>query len=192
MLDLIHDLSHWQICGLVIWLLLQGTVLAVAPEEIIFLSLGVLWSQGRVGFAEALTAALLGLLPANAGMVFVAGRFRRNSLVQKASVQRALELVRAKGRWMIFITRFTPLVRAPVYASVGLSGMSVLSFFKVDAPAALIQVPLLILAGAWIEETTGSIESAYKVIGIGAATVAVIIVSVFWVREKRRKKATLS
>lgn len=189
MLELITGLSHWQICGLATWLLLQGTVVAVVPEEVIFLSLGVLCSQGKVAFPEALVSALAGLLPANSAMVFIASRFSQKKLVQKKSVQRALGLIKKRGPWVVFVTRFTPFLRAPVYISAGLSGMGVPRFFKIDIMAACIQVPALICLGIWIGEKTGSIMAAYKVIGIGALSLAAVALAVWVVLEWRGKKS---
>jgi membrane protein DedA with SNARE-associated domain len=170
-LESFAHLTHFQICALATYLLLQGTVFAIAPEEVIFMSMGVLWSQGRVGLFEALLACFAGLLPANSLMVYVAGRFKRNSLIQKATVQRALALVKAKGKLMIVITRFTPLFR----------------FFVIDALSSLIQVPMLLLIGAWIERKTGSITDAYKVIAAIALTAAATVVITYLITERRRK-----
>lgn len=171
--QLIAGLNHWQIDGVVLWLLLQGAIFTIVPEEVVVLSMGVLIGKGRVGFFEGFLAIELGLLPANLVIVFIASRFGQWKFFQRESIRRALETFKKKGKWIIFGTRFTPFVRGPVYASAGLSGVRLIDFFRFDASASLIQVPALMTAGYWIGLRAGSIMDAYKTIG----TAALIIVS---------------
>lgn len=186
--NLIQGLSHWQICGLATWLLLQGAVVAVAPEEVIVLSLGVLWGQGKIGFIEALLSILLGLLPANNAMVFVASRFSKFKFFQKPAVLNAVSMFKKRGRWVIFATRFTPFVRAPIYAAVGLSRIPQFVFFAIDGVAALIQVPALLCLGNYIGQKTGSITAAYKLIGGVSLSVAGVALVIFLIRNQVRRR----
>lgn len=188
MFDLIQGLNHWQICALASWLLLQGAVVAVAPEEVIMLSLGVLWGQGKIGFTEGLACVYLGLLPANNAMVYAASHFSKLKFFQKPAVLKAVTLFQRRGRWVIFVTRFTPFVRAPIYAAVGLSRIPQLVFFAIDSSAALIQVPLLLILGNYIGQKTGSITAAYKLIGGVSLSIAGAVLLFFLVREQYRKK----
>jgi membrane protein DedA with SNARE-associated domain len=188
--QLISGLSEWQIYGLVVGLLLQGVVIAIAPEEVILMSLGVLWSQGKVRLFLALGAAAIGLLAANAIIVFITGRFSHLAIFQKKSVHQALEKFRKKGRWIIFVTRFTPFIRGPVYYAAGISGMPVSRFFPIDALAFCIHAPLIFFIGAWIGIRTGSITEAYKIIIIAAVSTVVVIVAGVFVRERLRERRT--
>lgn len=193
MFELIQGLSEWQIYGIVFWLLLQGMVVSVLPEEVIILSLGVLISQNRVRLPFSFIAVELGLLTANSMLVFVAGRFSERRIFKKASIQNALTSFRTRGNRVIFIARFTPLIRGPIYAAIGLSGMRVRDFFKIDATASLFQVPALLALGAYIGDKTGSIEKAYKVIGICAlGVVALMLLSIAvkaWIKKKSSRAA---
>ena len=186
--QLISGLSEWQIYGLVIALLLQGIVIAVAPEEVILMSLGVLWTQGKVRMPFAFASAAIGLLAANAIIVFVTGRFSHLKIFQKKAVHRTLEKFRKRGRWIVFVTRFTPFIRGPVYYAAGISGMKVREFFPIDAAAFCIHAPLIFFIGAWIGIRTGSITEAYKVIITTAVSTAVAIAIAAFVREKMRER----
>src|SRR4051812_33746886 len=53
-------LEHWQIAIFATSLLYQGIFLAVFPEEVIITTLGLLWSQDRIGFFEAWLAVCVG------------------------------------------------------------------------------------------------------------------------------------
>ncbi|MDR3607538.1 MAG: VTT domain-containing protein [Oligoflexia bacterium] len=185
-------LTEWQIYAVAIGLLLQGVVVAVAPEEVVLMSLGVLWSQNRIHFLRGLTAAALGLLSANLIIVFVAGRFSHLSIFRKPAVHKRLEKFRKRGKWIVFLTRFTPFIRGPVYYAAGISGMSPAQFFKIDALAFCIHGPLIFLIGAAIGLHTGSITEAYKYIAIGALSVAVAIAAGTWLspRFSKAKKPT--
>jgi membrane protein DedA with SNARE-associated domain len=180
---LIAGLNHWQIDGVVTWLLLQGALFTVVPEEVILMSLGVLIAKDRVGVFEGFFAVELGLLTANLFMVFLASRFGQLQIFQKDSVKRALELFKRKGNWIIFGTRFTPFIRMPIYASAGLSGVTLFEFFKIDATASLIQVPLLMSVGFWIGTRSGSIMAAYRAIGQFALVVVACGVLAFLTRR---------
>jgi membrane protein DedA with SNARE-associated domain len=169
---LIAGLNHWQIDGVVTWLLLQGAIFTVVPEEVVVLSIGVLVGRGRVNPIEGFLAVELGLLPANLVIVFIASRFGDWKFFQREAIRRALDTFKKKGKWIIFGTRFTPLFRGPVYASAGLSGVRLIDFFKLDASASLIQVPLLMTAGYWVGLHSGSIVDAYRTIGTAALIIA--------------------
>jgi membrane protein DedA with SNARE-associated domain len=174
--DLVATLSSlpgWQLALAATWLLLQACVIPSLPEEVVITTLGVLWSQGRIDFLTALASVLAGLLPANSAAVYIGclaergllrfGPARR--LIGSAAVRRARESVRRRGRVVVVVTRFVPLIRGPVYLACGASGMTVRQFFVVDAHAALVQVPLLLLFGARVGEGAGSLAEAWQRVG---------------------------
>jgi membrane protein DedA with SNARE-associated domain len=171
------SLAPWQIALTASWLLLQGCLIPSVPEEIVITTLGVLWSQGRIDFPTALGAVLVGLLPANSAAVFLGGRLARGAVrfgplaraFASPAVRDALAAVQRHGRALVFATRFTPLVRGPIYLACGASGMGVPRFFPVDAAAALVQVPLLLWIGARVGEGAGSLAEAWQRVGYLAA-----------------------
>ena len=99
------------------------------PEEVVITTLGMLWGRGRIAFLEAFITVLAGLLAANLGSVFLGSRLARGLTVwepltrplRSAAVRTALRALRRHGRAVVFVTRFTPLVRSPVYVAAGMA-----------------------------------------------------------------------
>lgn len=189
-LQTIQGLASWQICLLATGILLEGAIFAVVPEEVVSITMGLLWSQGKVDFIPALLAIQAGLLPANAIMVFIGSRagarFLKNRERMREAVEEALAYFRRYGAWMIMATRFTPVVRAPIYIAAGVSRFGVLRFMKFDFLASLIQVPALMLLGRAIGDSAESVTEAYKKIGYFAGGLLAFIIIVTLILERRR------
>ena len=133
MLNSLSHLSHWQIDLIVVGLLLQGGFITVFPEELIMITLGVLRAQGKVSWIEAILAIQLGLLPANivlvlAGKFFGLGLLDRKPFcwfLKRESIEEALRRSRKWGGWVVFIARFTPVIRAPKATAYRFSTISI-------------------------------------------------------------------
>jgi membrane protein DedA with SNARE-associated domain len=188
------DLQHWEIALLAVGFLLQGAFLAVFPEELIITTLGFLWSQNRIGFVEALVAIWMGLLPANAITVFFGSRFGPRILTirpfcwmfKKDAVEESLARIRHHGPWIVFVTRFTPVIRGPIYLASGLSQMGLLRFMKIDGVAAMLQVPLLLFVGSVIGRNADSLVDGYKKVGLFMASlIGMMILFKFILKFKR-------
>jgi membrane protein DedA with SNARE-associated domain len=182
-------LPPWQIALAASWLLLSATALPSLPEELVVIALGVLCDRGRIGFPEALAAVLAGLLPANLGAVLLgrlAGRGLSRirpaaRLLESEAVRSAMAALSRRGGALVFLTRFTPLVRGPVYLAVGVSGMAIGRFALVDALAASLHVPALLWAGSRLGRGAGSLPEAmgrvgWLALGLVAAALAVHLV----------------
>ena len=189
------DLQHWEIALLAAYLLFQGAFVAIFPEELIITTLGFLWSQNRIGFVEAVIAVWIGLLPANTTAVFFGNRFGPRLLrmrpfswiFKKEGVEDSLALVRKHGKWIVFFTRFTPVIRGPVYLAAGLSRIPVLDFMKIDWLASCIQVPLLLWIGSVIGKSADSMMDGYKKIGLFMAGLLVVVIAIKMFVGRRRK-----
>ena len=189
-------LPSWQIVLMASWLLLVACVIPSVPEEIVITTLGMLWGRGRIGFMEAFIAVLAGLLAANLGSVFIGSLLARGfSLwdplarpLRSAAVQAALGAIRRHGRAVVLVTRFTPLVRGPVYLAAGLSRMSLSRFLQVDAPAACLQVPLLLWFGARVGDGAGSLVEAWGRMGWLALGLAVAMLALHVLLAHRRPR----
>lgn len=170
----LSDLQHWEIAALASYLLLQGFAVTVFPEEVIITTLGLLWSQNRIGFFEALVAVWVGLLPANSLAVFIGGKLGPKLLnmrpfiwvLNPVAITESLARLRRHGTWIVFLTRFIPLIRGPVYWSAGLSQMRVIDFFRADFLASCIQVPALLFLGSMIGKNSGNLIEGYQRIGM--------------------------
>jgi membrane protein DedA with SNARE-associated domain len=169
----LSGLVHWKIALIATGTLLEGAIFTVFPEEVVITTLGVLWSQHRIGFVEALVAVQCGLLPANLILVFLGNRLGTKLFgippfrwfLKPEAVARSLEKLRSAGNWVVFGTRFIPLIRGPVYFATGLSKFPSLRFFRIDFLASFIQIPLLLWLGATIGKNSSSILQAYQRVG---------------------------
>ena len=190
-------LPSWQIALTATWLLLVACVVPSLPEEIVITALGMLWGRGRIAFLQALAAVLAGLLAANLGAVFIGSRLARGlSLweplarpLRSAAVQGALGAIRRHGRAVVFVTRFTPLVRGPVYLAAGLSQMSLARFFQVDALAACLEVPMLLWLGARVGDGAGSLVQAWRRMGWLTLGLAVAMLTLHLLLTRRRLRS---
>lgn len=176
----LSGLGEWQLALAATWLLLQACVVPSMPEEVVITSLGMLAAQGRISFPLAFAAILCGILPANATTVWLGERLARGLAVRgplaralaAPAVQGSLASLQRRGRSLVFATRFTPLVRGPVYLAAGAAGLGLRRFAPVDAAAACLQVPLLLWAGARAGRGAGSLAGAWQRVGLLLAALA--------------------
>jgi membrane protein DedA with SNARE-associated domain len=195
----LDHLEHWQIALLATSLLYQGVFLAVFPEEVIITTLGLLWSQSRIGFVEAWVAICVGLLPANATTVFAGSRLGMKIItirpfrwvLKREAIEESLEQIRHYGKRIVFLTRFIPVIRGPIYFAAGMSKMGVLNFMKTDFMASLIQVPGLLLLGCAIGKNASSIMDAYSKIGLFMLVLLVAAVLIKWFLHQRSHRVLL-
>jgi membrane protein DedA with SNARE-associated domain len=186
MLENMILLAGWQIDLLAFWILLQGALISVVPEEVVVLSLGYLWGQGKIGFPEAMAVTLAGLLPANVIMVAIGEKLARK-YSGRQSVQIAADYLRRYGAVFIFVTRFTPLIRGPVYLAVGASRFGAKRFFKTDGMAAILHVSLLLFLGRALSlDGQFNLNVLHRIgWGAGSLLVGMVIFTLFLENRKR-------
>lgn len=200
LIDRLMTLGEWQIVGAVILTLWEGAIFTVFPEEVVMCVLGVLVFQGRIPFEMAWLAVTIGLLPANLFTVLIGRGFGMAILkrapfrwfIDPGMVQAILEPVRQKGVWIVAATRFTPIIRGPVYFSVGTSQFKPLRFLRTDFLASLAQIPLWISLGQWMGARSESIAQSFQWIGFLFAGLLLggAVFKLGWdYRKKRRFKS---
>ena len=195
LIERLMGLTDWQVLGLATLLLLEGAFVTVFPEEVIMCALGVWWGQQKIEFPAAVVAVALGLLPANLFMVTMGHFFGMKILkyppfkwfLDPKLVQRVLEPVRRRAAPIILASRFTPVVRGPVYLAVGTSGFGIFNFIKYDWAAALIQIPMWICIGRWMGSSADSVLGAFTRIGVlfGALLLGSVVFKIVWDRRKQ-------
>ena len=100
------------------------------------------------------------------------------------------------GGKTVFITRLTPLIRAPIYFTAGALKMPAWRFFVADMAGALISVPIVVLLG-WgfseqIEKLKDYAHDVQHLVKWGMAIAVVLIISLyvyFSIRQKRQMEA---
>ena len=131
-------------------MLLTSAVFTLVLEEFVFITLGFLALQGRVHPTEAILAATLGLISADALTVWF-GRHLGFKVIHRKpfcfffgqkAVYRSLERLRTSGIAVLFFARFIPMFRGPVFLAAGISGISLRRSISIDIGAASLQISL--------------------------------------------------
>ena len=139
------------------------------PEDITLVSGGVI-----CGLAAALdvnfmvVVALVGVIIGD-GAMFMLGRLLgprvkkipglRQVFTEK-SYKKMQEKIHRYGNWILFMARFLPGLRAPIYITAGISRrVSLWKFMFMDGGAALISVPLWVYAGYYFAHDLDSLIS---------------------------------
>lgn len=126
------------------------------PEDITLVAGGVIAGLGYANehwmFAVGMAGVLLG-----DGVMFTAGRVfgpkvLRFRLVSRILTQQRFEAVQEKfekyGNWVLFVARFLPGLRSPIFVTAGMTRrVSYLRFLLMDGFAALISVPVWVYLG---------------------------------------------
>ena len=147
-------LSLWGPFGL---LLLCGLGLPI-PEDVVLVVAGALGElDGRL-WMKVSVVMYFGVLLGDA-LIFFAGRLLGGRLLASSWVQRILppkkrikveKLMERHGSLALFIGRFLPGLRAPIFFSAGSMKVSFLKFIFFDGLAALISVPAFVWLGHWL------------------------------------------
>ena len=183
-MNFLAGLSRLQLDLLAFGLLVQGAVFTVFPEEVIFVALGVAVRAQRIPLVEAILVGQSGVLLANAATVWLGGRLgwglltRRpfSYLLKEAAIRQAVQVLQKSAARLIFVTRFTPLVRGPIYFAAGIAGIRVRQTFPIDAAASCLQVPLWVFVGTRMADSLTDLSNVLRAAALlgGLAITAVL------------------
>ncbi|WP_416192195.1 DedA family protein [Neisseria sp. CCUG12390] len=168
------------------------------PEDVTLVTGGVISGLGYTNVHIMVVVGMLGVL-AGDGCMFAAGRIWGHKILQFKPIARVMtpkryaqvqEKFDKYGNWVLFVARFLPGLRTPIYITAGISRkVSYMRFLMMDGLAALISVPVWIYLGDygannidWLMAKVHSFQSGlFVVIGIGAA-----VLLWFWWRKRQR------
>lgn len=118
--------------GLALWLTLLGIALAtLASEDLACLTAGLLTARGLIPLPAAILASFAGIWIGDMAL-YAAGRYGGAWLVKRAplrwvvserSLERGREFLVRRGPAAIFMSRFTPGMRLPLYVAAGVVRM---------------------------------------------------------------------
>lgn len=170
------------------------------PEDITLVAGGVIAGLGYANVHTMVVVGLLGVLTGDS-LMFIVGRiFGERALrlrwVAYLLTPRRYAQVQAKfsryGNRLMFIARFLPGLRSPIYLTAGMTRrVSFLRFFLLDGLAALISVPIWVYLGYY-----GAQNHEWLLTWLGRGKVIVLIVVCilvalaiwyFWRRSARRR-----
>ena len=170
------------------------------PEDITLVSGGVISGLGYTNVHIMLVVSLFGVLLGDSTMYWL-GRIYGTKILRFRPIRRFLTLdrlrmVRSKfeqyGNRVLFVARFLPGLRAPIYMVAGITRrVSFIRFLLLDFFAAIISVPIWVYLGdfgasnlEWLHE---QIKKGQSIIYILIALLALYLV---WKWRKGRKKVS--
>ena len=194
---LIHFFSDYGYFAVLFVLIICGFGVPI-PEDITLVSGGVISGLGYTNVHIMLVVSLFGVLLGDSTMYWL-GRIYGTKILRFRPIRRFLTLerlrmVRSKfdkyGNRVLFVARFLPGLRAPIYMVAGITRrVSFIRFLLLDFFAAIISVPIWVYLGYfgasnldWLHE---QIKKGQSIIYILIALLAIYLV---WKWRKGRKK----
>ncbi len=170
------------------------------PEDITLVAGGVIAGLGYANVHVMCAVGILGILAGDV-LMFVLGRIYgeralRVRWIAYLLTPRRYALVQAKfaryGNRLMFIARFLPGLRSPIYLTAGMTRrVSFIRFFLLDAFAALISAPIWVYLGYYgaqnHEWLLKWLDRGKVIVMIVAAVILAFIVRYFWRRTTRRR-----
>lgn len=159
--ELINCLSSFD--GTTAYLVIFGILFSCGlgvpmPEDIPIITSGILAALGKMTFTGALAASFLGVLAGDACLFFLGRKMGRRifkvgfiaRMMTEERIKKAEEKVISNSKFICFIARFLPGLRAPIYLTSGVMGVKPSVFLALDGLAALISVPVWVYVGYWL------------------------------------------
>ena len=192
-------LAQW---GLFLVLILCGMGLPV-PEDLVLITAGILayeeggsWTQTSVLMYAGVMAgdSLIFIIGRHFGSRLLAHRWARRmfSPAKQAGIEAKFERY---GHMVLFVARFLPGLRAPIFCSAGAMKVPYLRFLLLDGSAALFSVPLFVWLGHWlwdkfhddVEQLEAALARTHSLsLLVTLAIVTLAIGIAWWLRRRAR------
>lgn len=166
------------------------------PEDIVLISGGILAARGITDFWIVNAVCMAGVLVGDGTVFFLGRRFGpaikakgvfRKIITDKID-QKVAHIMQRFGDKVIFMARFMPGLRTPIFMTCGIYQVKPWKFFMLDGLAALISVPLWVYVGYFFGMNLEILETRikqfqYGIYGVLAA--AIIAFIAFTVMKKK-------
>ncbi len=178
-------------------LLLCGLGLPI-PEDITLFVGGILSYYGVTDIRVMIAVCFFGVLLGDSIIFFMGAKYGKR-LTQKGPFRKMLTEERLqqvqerfvnKGNKLIFLARFMPGLRAPIFFSAGLLKLPYRVFLFYNGGAALLSVPLLVYLpysqGDRLEEIVRQIQSVERAIVV-LIFLLILTIGFKWYRNRKKK-----
>tara|TARA_B100000749_G_scaffold280893_1_gene280411 strand:- start:13176 stop:13814 length:639 start_codon:yes stop_codon:yes gene_type:complete len=167
------------------------------PEDITLIAAGILAGLDKISLFGALVAGMVGVLAGDTFLFFLGRKLGRNAfnlpLLRRyftpVRIAKAEEKILANSKFICFTARFLPGLRAPVYLTSGVMGVKPSTFFLLDGFAALISVPLWVVAGWYFAKNLDqALEFAKQAQVFIIIAVAILIIGYLLFKKAKRSR----
>lgn len=166
------------------------------PEDVVLITGGILASHDVTNFWMVNAVCMAGVLMGD-GIVFSLGRYfgpqiKKKGIFKKIFTEkvdrRAEAIIKKYGDKVVFMARFMPGLRTPIFLTCGIYQVKPWKFVALDGFAALISVPLWIYIGYVFGQNLEELEHKIRSVqyGLYAGLLALILVFVGIALFKRR------
>ena len=152
------------------------------PEDITLIAAGILASLGKISLTGAMLAGFFGVLIGDSILFFLGRHMGKEvfqlpilkSLMPQHRIKKAEKRILANSKFVCFVARFLPGLRAPIFLTSGVMGVKPAIFLGLDGVAALVSVPLWVYVGWWAGEQWEENQvieqmQIYLFVGVGVA-----------------------
>ena len=167
------------------------------PEDVSLVTGGVIAGLGYANEHNMVAVGLAGVMVGD-GLIFIGGRLFGDKITRVKFFQRFLtperyaavqEKFSRYGRWVMFVARFLPGLRTPVFLTAGMSKrVSFPTWFFMDGFAALISVPVWVYLGFYgaknIDWLFDVVRRGQHVL-LGLLLLGAIVGAVYWWRARK-------
>jgi membrane protein DedA with SNARE-associated domain len=154
------------------------------PEDIVLVTGGILSSRGVTDFWMTVIVCMVGVLMGD-GIIYTLGRLLGRQVKQTWLFKRLLspqkdariqEIFERWGDKVIFMARFMPGLRMPIFMSSGIYRVPAWKFFMLDGVAALISVPTWIYVGYLFGSNLDLLERKMRRLQMGIYSLVILAV----------------
>ncbi|AVY94203.1 MULTISPECIES: DedA family protein [Microvirgula] len=169
------------------------------PEDVTLVAGGIISGLGYTNEHTMFLVGMAGVLAGDSTM-FMIGRLygprvRRFKFVRRILTPQRFRMVQQKfaryGNWVLFVARFLPGLRTPIFLTAGMSRrIPFWRFLLLDGLAALISVPIWVYLGhfgannrEWLMQMVSRGQHGLYAL---MAVIAVALFAVWWRKRKRK------
>lgn len=125
------------------------------PEDITLIAAGILAALKSISLIGAVIIGFIGVMAGDCFLFFLGRRLGYQvfslpifkSIFTEKRILQARKKVLANSKFICFTARFLPGLRAPIFLTSGVMGVSPVTFLLLDGFAALISVPVWVYLG---------------------------------------------
>lgn len=159
-------------------------VLSLFGEDATCIGAGLLIARGVLGFFEVMVALLLAIFAGNLMYYIVGWKYGAPALrhplfrwaIKESDLQRMTVLYNEKGTWIVFVSRFVPASRLPVFMSAGILRFSFWRMFIALVISNLLFTPLFVGTASLFGQEMFAMIEHYEKAALFVVVICVVVV----------------